>query len=184
MHDQLMVGPFSTGRVHHGDCMDLILSLPDASVDVVVTSPPYWGLRGGSLTRGALGAEEDPREYLRHVAQVFARLLPKLKPEGIAWLNIADCYNTPVNWTRDDSHRYSTLGPCRDGLTAANAAHDKPRAARKAFIAEDSAPWLTQSVRGLGSSGVACCGAAVYRVGVVPCYAGRPGAPRDTNFQK
>lgn len=141
MHDGPTIGPFQSGRVHHGDCMDLIPRLPDESVDVVVTSPPYWGLRCGA-SADALGAEEDPRSYLRNLQKALTALLPKLKPEGIAWLNIADVYNTPVNWTRESSFTHSTLGPRRDGLTAGNAAHAKPRAGRKAFI-DDRVPWLT-----------------------------------------
>ena len=90
-HPQLLPDP---PRVLQGDCVELIPTLPDESIDVVVTSPPYWGQReslGG-------GTEEDPRDYIEFLTQVFTLLLPKLKQHGIIWLNIGDSYNTPINW--------------------------------------------------------------------------------------
>jgi len=37
------LGPFPFDRVSLGDSLALVAGLPDDSVDVVVTSPPYWG---------------------------------------------------------------------------------------------------------------------------------------------
>jgi DNA modification methylase len=131
------VGPFSVDRVTRGDCLALAAKLPDASVDVVVTSPPYWGQRAGL----GIGGEADPRAYLAHLGAVFAGLLPKLKPRGVAFINLGDAYDTPMNWKEDD-RAYSTLGPDRAGLSAANTAYTKPRGRRRAFIDRD-ASWLT-----------------------------------------
>jgi DNA modification methylase len=110
--------------------------LPDASIDVLITSPPYWGQR---LSNGT-GTEEDPRDYLAFLKRVFLAFLPKLKPNGIIWVNLGDAYNTPVNWRLDD-RKYSTLGPNGTGLEENNAAYTKPRAKRKAFI-DLEAGWL------------------------------------------
>src|SRR3954469_11338715 len=123
------LGPFLLDHVTEGDCLALAAALPDASIDVLVTSPPYWGQRAGQ----GIGGEADPRHYLERLTAVFAVLLPKLKPRGIAWINLGDAYNTPVNWRRDD-HAYSTLGPDRQGLPAENSAYTKPRARRRAFV--------------------------------------------------
>lgn len=132
-----MLGPFSLNTVVEGSCLDLIPRLPDASIDVLATSPPYWGQR----LSGGTGTEDDPRDYLEFLTQVFLAFLPKLKPEGIVWINLGDAYNTPVNWRLDD-RRYSTLGADKNGLDENNSAYTKPRAKRKAFI-ERSAGWLT-----------------------------------------
>lgn len=131
-----MLGPFQLNKVHQGDCLELIAQLPDESVDIVVTSPPYWGQR---RSNGA-GVEEDPRDYLAFLIAVFARFLPKLKSEGILWINLGDAYNTPVNW-REDDRRFSTLGADRNGLSAHNSAYVKPRMQRKAFIDKETR-WL------------------------------------------
>ncbi|MDO8288617.1 MAG: site-specific DNA-methyltransferase [Parvibaculum sp.] len=114
----------------------MIARLPDESIDVVVTSPPYWGQRLSSGT----GVEEDPRDYIKFLTEVFARILPKLKPGGVVWVNIGDAYNTPVNW-REDDRQFSTLGADKNGLADHNSAYTKPRAKRKAFIDKD-ASWL------------------------------------------
>ena len=127
---------FRTPRVLQGDCIDLIPTLPDESVDVVVTSPPYWGKReslGG-------GTEEDPRDYLGFLISVFVHLLPKLKQYGIIWLNMGDAYNTPINWGAKD-YVYSSLGAEGKGFDSTNAAYTKPRFKRRAFI-DDQVSWL------------------------------------------
>ena len=122
------VGPFETGRTAVGDCLSLIPQLPDESIDVVVTSPPYWGQR---MSNG-VGVEADPREYVTALGQVFGALLPKMKPAGILWINLGDAYNTPVNWRLED-RKYSSLGADGNGLADENSAYTKPRAKRKAF---------------------------------------------------
>jgi len=130
------IGSFEINSVQQGDCLELIPQLPDNCVDVVVTSPPYWGQR---LSAGN-GTEEDPRDYLLFLTQVFKAVLPKLKEHGIVWINLGDGYNTPVNWSLDD-RRYSSLGAQKTGLAKHNSAYTKPRAKRKAFI-DPKGAWL------------------------------------------
>jgi DNA modification methylase len=132
-----MLGSFALDRVTQGDCLTLAAELPEASIDLVVTSPPYWGQRSG---RG-IGGEADPRAYLAHLAAVFAAILPRLKPRGVAWINLGDAYNTPVNWQEHD-RAYSTLGPDRAGLGPRNSAYTKPRGRRRAFV-DPEIGWLT-----------------------------------------
>lgn len=130
------IGPFDRDVVTEGDCLELVTELPDESIDVLVTSPPYWGQR---LSKG-FGVENDPREYVRGMTQIFIAFLPKLKPTGLVWINIGDAYNTPVNWRLDD-RKYSSLGPDKDGLSDDNSAYVKPRAKRKAFV-DREVKWL------------------------------------------
>lgn len=131
------VGPFELNRVTLGDCLELAAELPDESIDVLVTSPPYWGQR----TSEGMGVEEDPREYVKALTEIFRAFQPKLKRDGLAWINIGDAYNTPVNWRQND-HAYSSLGAGKNGLSANNSAYTKNRAKRKAFL-EKETPWLT-----------------------------------------
>jgi DNA modification methylase len=131
------VGPYPLNYVVQGDCGELIAGLPDESVDVMVTSPPYWGQR---LSKG-VGVEDDPREYVKSLAVSFTGLRPKMKKDGLVWINIGDSYNTPVNWRLEDRD-YSSLGPGEERLADHNSAYTKPRAQRKAFI-DPTVPWLT-----------------------------------------
>lgn len=133
----LLIGPYERNRVVQGDSFDLIAGLPDECIDILVTSPPYWGQR---LSKG-VGVEEDPREFVAALCDLFSLVLPKMKPEGILWINIGDSYNTPVNWSLDD-RKFSTLGADKRGLNPENTAYTKPRAKREAFI-DKNVPWLT-----------------------------------------
>jgi DNA modification methylase len=130
------LGPFELNRVTGGDCLDLIRQLPDDTVDIVITSPPYWGQRASNGT----GIEEDPRTYLEFLTQVFLLVYPKLKQRGLLWINLGDAYNTPVNWQATDS-RYSSLGPDQSGLSPENSAYVKPRSKRRAYI-DGNVAWL------------------------------------------
>jgi DNA modification methylase len=123
--------------VTHGDCLELIPQLEDACIDVVVTSPPYWGQR---MSAG-VGMEADPRAYVESLRAVFVAILPTLKDSGIVWINLGNAYNTPVNWRVEDQ-AYSSLGPDQAGLPSSNSAYVKPRARRKAFVSNDDL-WLT-----------------------------------------
>ena len=129
-------GPFLLDAVTLGDCRELIAKLRDESVDILITSPPYWGQR---ISHGH-GVEEDPRDYIQGLADVFKSFLPKLKPSGLVWINIGDAYNTPVNWRQND-RKYSTLGSDKNGLSHKTSAYVKPRAKRRAFI-DATVPWL------------------------------------------
>lgn len=134
---EILSNPVGHQRVVKGDCQELIPLLPDQSLDVVVTSPPYWGQR----TSGGTGVEDDPRQFVEALSKIFTSLLPKMKPTGLLWINIGDAYNTPVNWSYDD-RKYSSLGPDKAGLGDNNSAYVKPRHKRKAFV-EKETPWLT-----------------------------------------
>ena len=128
--------PTNRSEVYEGDCTDLIQRLPDESIDIVVTSPPYWGQRKSAGS----GTEADPRDYITFLKEVFLAIHPKLKRQGIIWLNMGDAYNTPINWTEKD-HKYSTLGANHNGFSPDNAAYTKPRFKREAFIEKDT-NWL------------------------------------------
>jgi len=78
-------------RIINIDCKAGLLNLPDHSIDCVVTSPPYFGLRDYG-TDGQIGIEEDPKQYLAKLLAVFAEVYRVLKKKGTFWLNIGDSY--------------------------------------------------------------------------------------------
>ncbi|MEU8199490.1 site-specific DNA-methyltransferase [Microbispora amethystogenes] len=83
-----------TALVIRGDARHL--PLPDASVDLIVTSPPYFGLRsytdGGEHYAGQIGDEASPREYVDNLLACTREWMRVLKPEGSLWLNLGDKY--------------------------------------------------------------------------------------------
>jgi DNA modification methylase len=81
-----------TNAIIQGDCLDILKTLPDKSVDCCVTSPPYYMLRDYGIA-GQIGLEETPDEYISKLTAVFNEVYRVLKNEGSLWLNIGDSYN-------------------------------------------------------------------------------------------
>ena len=74
-----------------GDAVEQLKTLPDDSIDMCLTSPPYFSLRNYDVA-GQIGQEETPDEYIDRLLSVFAEVHRVLKPEGTLWLNIGDAY--------------------------------------------------------------------------------------------
>lgn len=75
----------------HGDSLEQARTLTDGSVDCIVTSPPYFGLRDYG-TGGQYGLEESPAEYVETMRALFSELRRVLADDGTLWLNIGDSY--------------------------------------------------------------------------------------------
>ena len=78
-------------RIYNEDCLDTMARMDDESIDCVITSPPYWGLRDYG-TDGQLGLEKTPEEYVQKMVQIFAEVRRVLKKESTLWLNLGDSY--------------------------------------------------------------------------------------------
>lgn len=74
-----------------GDCRDTLAALPEASVDCIVTSPPYYGLRDYGCD-GQIGLEQTPEAYIAEIVGVMRLARRVLKPTGTLWLNLGDSY--------------------------------------------------------------------------------------------
>jgi len=74
-----------------GDALEQLATLPDGSVDCIVTSPAYYGLRDYG-TPGQYGLEASPAEYVATMRAVFAEARRVLADDGTLWLNIGDSY--------------------------------------------------------------------------------------------
>lgn len=74
----------------------LALPLADESVDLVVTSPPYFGLRsyqdGGEHYAGQIGSEATPAEFIDALIAATREMVRVLKPSGSIWVNLGDKY--------------------------------------------------------------------------------------------
>jgi DNA modification methylase len=67
------------------------IPLRDESVQCVVTSPPYWGLRDYKAD-GQLGLERTPEEYVANIVEVFREVWRVLREDGVVWLVLGDSY--------------------------------------------------------------------------------------------
>lgn len=74
-----------------GDVMSMIATIPSDSIDCVVTSPPYWGLRDYGAD-GQLGLEPTPEMYVGNMRMIFEQVRRVLKSQGTLWLNLGDSY--------------------------------------------------------------------------------------------
>ncbi|WP_434695214.1 site-specific DNA-methyltransferase [Pseudomonas sp. Z1-14] len=79
-----------------GDCIDMMRTLPDQSVQCCVTSPPYYGLRDYGVD-GQIGLEETPAEFIARLVEVFREVRRVLRDDGTAWVNMGDSYASKPN---------------------------------------------------------------------------------------
>lgn len=81
-----------SARIIEGDCLEVMQSLDAGSVQVCVTSPPYYGLRDYGVD-GQIGLEPTPDEYVAKMVAVFREVRRVLRNDGTLWLNLGDSYS-------------------------------------------------------------------------------------------
>ena len=74
-----------------GDIREKIGELEKESVQTIVTSPPYWGLRDYDNS-GQIGQEETPEDFVKELVKTFGLLKRVLRKDGTFWLNLGDTY--------------------------------------------------------------------------------------------
>ena len=119
-------------EIRQGDAFQLIERLEDASVDLIITSPPYWGHRTYGLDHnwdilreweekaarweppswewyrshgGVLGLEPLPEWYVGNLVSFFSRSMRKLKDHGSIWVNVGDTYFARWASIRDEGRQ-------------------------------------------------------------------------------
>jgi len=90
----------ATYKVICGDAAFALRQLPDESVDMCMTSPPYWGQR--EYDAEGIGLEPSWQSYADNLCAILDEVRRVLKPGGSLWLNIGDTYDaknlTGVPW--------------------------------------------------------------------------------------
>ncbi len=89
-----------------GDCRHELKKIPNCTVQSIVTSPPYWGLRDYGHP-DQIGLEDTIDEYLSQLNLIFNELLRILKNDGILWLNIGDGFTSGNRKYRAKDSKYS-----------------------------------------------------------------------------
>lgn len=81
----------ATFQIFEGDAKALARMIPSDSIDAVITSPPYWGLRDYGHA-GQIGLEDTPEAYVARMVEVFREIKRALRDDGTLWLNLGDSY--------------------------------------------------------------------------------------------
>ena len=97
---------FFVNKIFCGNAVDVLRSFPAESVNMCVTSPPYYCLRDYGI-EAQIGNEQTPYEYIQNLLLVFEEVKRVLKPDGTLWVNIADSYSGSGKggWNKQISER-------------------------------------------------------------------------------
>ena len=86
-------------KIINGDTLQLLDSVPENFINLILTSPPYFGARiYGNET---LGREQDPRDYIKNLLKFTLKLKKILHEEGSFYLNIGDIYFGSKGFSRN-----------------------------------------------------------------------------------
>jgi len=83
----------TNAKIYVGDAIEGLKRLDAQSVQTVVTSPPYWGLRD-YCESGQIGLEQSPKEFIEKLCQVFDEVWRVLADDGTLWVNLGDSYSS------------------------------------------------------------------------------------------
>lgn len=110
-------------RILVGDAIEMLRQIPDGSVQCIISSPPYYGLRSyldaEHEDKGKeIGAEKTPKQFIDNLVAVFREAKRVLRDDGTLWVNIGDSYSIQHYGRRDHGtgNLTSKLGPKRDGI--------------------------------------------------------------------
>jgi DNA modification methylase len=157
-----------------GNVSDVLAQVKPASVQCVVTSTPYWGMRiyeDSTLVNWAdgescvYGHEQTPEGFIRHTTQILWQLRPVLTPDASVWWNLMDSYNTRTqirgnalealhamqgkdgrSWHDYDARRYSAgHSYLKDGEQCMIPARVAERASRIGYHVKSMITWAKQN---------------------------------------
>ncbi len=152
-HSTSRVAPHVDATVRVGDAFDLIDGVDEGAVDLILTSPPYWGLRSYGLEHrddvlaqwreaggappqvppyswyrdagGVLGLEPYPDWYVAHLVEFFRMARSKLKQTGSVWVNLGDTYFSRWSSIRDEGRQGFSGRRLRRRTPSGGYLHDK-----------------------------------------------------------
>jgi len=142
-----------------GDVRETLKTVADGSVQCVVTSPPYWGLRDYGHD-GQIGLEQTPDEYVAEMVAVFREIRRVLADDGVLWLNLGDSYagsgkgayaDGQVRLTEKSAKQITSTGTTQGSFTKAIVDGLKPKDLvgvpwRVALALQADGWWLRQDI--------------------------------------
>lgn len=157
-----------------GNVTDVLDRLAPASIQCVVTSTPYWGMRiyddSTNVTWAdgetcAYGHEQTPEGFVRHTVQILWQLRRVVTPDASIWWNLMDSYNTRTQirgnaieallamqgkddrkWHEHEARRHSAgHSYLKDGEQCMIPARVAERASRIGYHVKSVITWAKQS---------------------------------------
>lgn len=99
--------------LYHGDALAVLRELPNAAVNCIATSPPFYNLRDYGVD-GQIGLEASPEEWAHQLVQVFAEARRVLRDDGSLWIECGDSYAAnrtyQVSQTKNKRLNYGASG--------------------------------------------------------------------------
>ena len=77
--------------IHNCECLEGMSKLPEKTIDMCITSPPYFNLRDYKSDK-QIGTEKKAEQYIENLCNIFDGVKRALKDEGVCWVNIGDTY--------------------------------------------------------------------------------------------
>jgi DNA modification methylase len=104
-------------EVHEGDCRDVLSEMPESSVHMCMTSPPYYGLRDYGVEE-QIGLEDTLDGYIQELVEVGREIRRVLRDDGSWWLNLGDSYagSGRGQWEGNDGQPKESYTPGSDEL--------------------------------------------------------------------
>lgn len=116
-------------QIINGDCRTELAKLADESVNCVVTSPPYFGLRDYGVD-GQIGLEHTPEAFVAELVAVFREVRRVLRDDGVCWLNLGDSYTGSGKGGNPDGGKQAT----NKGSQSVGCLYGTGRTAREAAV--------------------------------------------------
>lgn len=138
----------TTAKILVGNVKQSLPTLPKQSVQTIITSPPYWGLRDYGMDQ-QIGLEETPKQFVDSLVDVFRLAWDVLKDDGTLWLNLGDSY--AGNSSRASNNGRAGYGSKREGVFTKTGDGIKPKDLvgipwRVAFALQEDGWYLRQDI--------------------------------------
>lgn len=138
-----------TGDIHQGDAVERLAEMPESSVHMAMTSPPYFGLRDYGVD-GQIGLEESLEEYIDSLLEVAEELRRVLRPDGSWWLNLGDSFagSNRGQWDDDEGQTKEAYSPDSGQLPDQDTRlrrKNKMLVPHRVAIALQDAGWIVRS---------------------------------------
>lgn len=104
-----------SNQIIKGDALTQLKTLPEKSINMCMTSPPYWALRDYSV-EGQLGLEPTFDQYISNLCDIFDEVKRVLRDDGTCWVNLGDTYGGigHSDWSGNKTFNTSKLDSNKD----------------------------------------------------------------------